>query len=427
MTPIEFVSTFLVRPFCLAVRLFANLLAGHILLVTFAVLTAAALGQPSGTPSSCRCRSCMLVVPDRLRAAGGVPAGLHLHDPHRRVHRRCHAPRALGKENPAMLHLLADASTPSRTERVRRRPRRRRRPPASPTACAAIGPGIGIGYRRGQRRSRPWPASPRPPAWSARRCSSASPSPRRSPSSASSSSSSSVCRGRDAHPSAARRGCSSPWPPSSPCPAAVGAGGARREPSRPRGRGVHPHPRGGRHRRRVPGGAEPDPPGDRTRSSGARSAFLIILGVLWKFGLPGRDARRMEDAHRAHPRRASTRPRRPRPRPRRSWPTTSASWPTPAARPARIIEEARQQADAVRARPHASGPRPRRRDCAAQRRAARGRARPGCWPSCGARWPSLAVELAEKVVEPNLDREANRRLVESYIRPERVGHDGERS
>jgi len=35
---IEFVSTFLVRPFSLAVRLFANMLAGHILLVTFIVL-----------------------------------------------------------------------------------------------------------------------------------------------------------------------------------------------------------------------------------------------------------------------------------------------------------------------------------------------------------------------------------------------------
>ena len=41
VTPIELVSTFLVRPFSLAVRLFANLLAGHILLVTFAVLSAA--------------------------------------------------------------------------------------------------------------------------------------------------------------------------------------------------------------------------------------------------------------------------------------------------------------------------------------------------------------------------------------------------
>jgi F-type H+-transporting ATPase subunit a len=39
VTPIEFISTFLVRPFSLAVRLFANMLAGHILLVTFAVLT----------------------------------------------------------------------------------------------------------------------------------------------------------------------------------------------------------------------------------------------------------------------------------------------------------------------------------------------------------------------------------------------------
>jgi len=38
---IEFVSTFLVRPFSLAVRLFANMLAGHLLLVTFAVLTTA--------------------------------------------------------------------------------------------------------------------------------------------------------------------------------------------------------------------------------------------------------------------------------------------------------------------------------------------------------------------------------------------------
>lgn len=38
---IELISTFLVRPFSLAVRLFANMLAGHLLLVTFAVLCAA--------------------------------------------------------------------------------------------------------------------------------------------------------------------------------------------------------------------------------------------------------------------------------------------------------------------------------------------------------------------------------------------------
>jgi F-type H+-transporting ATPase subunit a len=40
VTPIEFISNFLVKPFSLMVRLFANLLAGHILLVTFAVLSA---------------------------------------------------------------------------------------------------------------------------------------------------------------------------------------------------------------------------------------------------------------------------------------------------------------------------------------------------------------------------------------------------
>jgi len=41
VVPIEFISTILVRPFSLAVRLFANMLAGHLLLVTFAVLSAA--------------------------------------------------------------------------------------------------------------------------------------------------------------------------------------------------------------------------------------------------------------------------------------------------------------------------------------------------------------------------------------------------
>lgn len=38
VTPIEFLSNFIIRPFSHAVRLFANMLAGHILLVTFSVL-----------------------------------------------------------------------------------------------------------------------------------------------------------------------------------------------------------------------------------------------------------------------------------------------------------------------------------------------------------------------------------------------------
>ena len=41
VTPIEFVSVFFVRPLSLSVRLFANMLAGHLILVTFAVLCAA--------------------------------------------------------------------------------------------------------------------------------------------------------------------------------------------------------------------------------------------------------------------------------------------------------------------------------------------------------------------------------------------------
>jgi F-type H+-transporting ATPase subunit a len=41
---IEFISVFLVRPFSLAIRLFANMLAGHLILVTFAILTSAIFG-----------------------------------------------------------------------------------------------------------------------------------------------------------------------------------------------------------------------------------------------------------------------------------------------------------------------------------------------------------------------------------------------
>ncbi len=41
LTPIETASIFIIQPFSLALRLFANLLAGHLILVTFAVLTTA--------------------------------------------------------------------------------------------------------------------------------------------------------------------------------------------------------------------------------------------------------------------------------------------------------------------------------------------------------------------------------------------------
>jgi F-type H+-transporting ATPase subunit a len=41
VAPIELVSTILVRPLSLAVRLFANMLAGHLVLTTFAIISAA--------------------------------------------------------------------------------------------------------------------------------------------------------------------------------------------------------------------------------------------------------------------------------------------------------------------------------------------------------------------------------------------------
>jgi F-type H+-transporting ATPase subunit a len=55
--PIEFVSTFIVRPLTLAVRLFANMMAGHILLAVAFLATNAFLidvnaGSPTPTSSS---------------------------------------------------------------------------------------------------------------------------------------------------------------------------------------------------------------------------------------------------------------------------------------------------------------------------------------------------------------------------------------
>ncbi|NBO06389.1 MAG: ATP synthase F0 subunit A [Actinobacteria bacterium] len=72
VTPIELISTFIVRPFSLAVRLFANMLAGHLLLAIFALLSEA-----------------LFQARDRLLA------GLHFHHVDRRVHQHGIACRAL--------------------------------------------------------------------------------------------------------------------------------------------------------------------------------------------------------------------------------------------------------------------------------------------------------------------------------------------
>jgi F-type H+-transporting ATPase subunit a len=50
LTPIELVSTFILRPFTLSVRLLGNMMAGHLLLSVFFVGTAYMLGNPISIP-----------------------------------------------------------------------------------------------------------------------------------------------------------------------------------------------------------------------------------------------------------------------------------------------------------------------------------------------------------------------------------------
>ena len=101
VTPIEFISKFLVRPFSLAVRLFANMAAGHVLLAVFAIMTnelivkhpAGCSRSPFGTAAVLRARR-----DDGLRVPRGRAAGLHLHDPHRGLRQRVHPSRALSRD-----------------------------------------------------------------------------------------------------------------------------------------------------------------------------------------------------------------------------------------------------------------------------------------------------------------------------------------
>ncbi len=50
LTPIEFISAMVIRPFTLAIRLFANFFAGHLLLVVFFLGTAYLVGRPLTIP-----------------------------------------------------------------------------------------------------------------------------------------------------------------------------------------------------------------------------------------------------------------------------------------------------------------------------------------------------------------------------------------
>ena len=153
-------------------------------------------------------------------------------------------------------------------------------------------------------------------------------------------------------------------------------------------------------------------------------AFLVILGALWRFGLPAirnameqrteRIRSSLDEAERAKTDAESL---------RADYQRQLADARNEAAR---IIEDARQQADAVRrdltARAEAEAQDLRRRN-AEQLESERDRV----LGELRGQVAVLAVDAAERVVRANLDTEANRRLVEDYISSlGRVGADGGR-
>ena len=96
LVPLEFMSNILVRPVTLALRLFANMFAGHMLLILFALggeyllVHGATLVKPVGLVAW------LLFIAIALpRDADPVPAGLRLRPPERHVHLRCRRRRAL--------------------------------------------------------------------------------------------------------------------------------------------------------------------------------------------------------------------------------------------------------------------------------------------------------------------------------------------
>jgi F-type H+-transporting ATPase subunit b len=142
------------------------------------------------------------------------------------------------------------------------------------------------------------------------------------------------------------------------------------------------------------------------------AAFLVLLLVLWKFGLPAatgmmtaRTERIRADLDAAETARTEAEGVLTEYREQLAESRTEAG---------RIIEEARQQAEQVRrdltARAEAETADLRARNVeqlAAERERVLGELR--------GQVAGLAVELAEKVVESNLDREANLALIERYI------------
>ena len=97
LVPLEFLSNIIIRPITLSLRLFANMFAGHLLLLLFAggaelpaLPRRRAAGETGGRPELRH------GIPGRIPGARGRgPAGLRLHPAHRLIHRRRPRRRAL--------------------------------------------------------------------------------------------------------------------------------------------------------------------------------------------------------------------------------------------------------------------------------------------------------------------------------------------
>ena len=220
---IEFVSNILLRPFALMIRLFANMLAGHMLLVTFAILTEALVQSDTVilkplavlpffmlvfvtafevlvqflqayifTILACVYIGLSMAGHDEHEEHSDVVDLLTLDDgpgAHTRRSRRLIRSRRPSpdlpltsthrRKTPPWKHSPAWSPKTLSTPTTRRLPTRPSAPalrtawrPSDPASASATSPA---------RPSKRWPDSRRLPAWCAPRCSWASPSPRRSP------------------------------------------------------------------------------------------------------------------------------------------------------------------------------------------------------------------------------------------------------
>ena len=141
-------------------------------------------------------------------------------------------------------------------------------------------------------------------------------------------------------------------------------------------------------------------------------AFLVLLGVLWKFGVPAASRMMTERADKI--RNSLDEAERAKTEAETILAEYQRQLADARAESARIVEEARADAEQVRrdtiARAEAEANELRQRN-AEQVGAERDRVMGEMQGQVAA----LAIELAEKVVESNLDREANTRLIENYI------------